>query len=93
MRDTGVRRVRSLVLGLSLVISIFILSFYLSEKHGIVNAQTKDSCVTDKCHSKMGKEKFVHGPAAVGDCMACHAGDAGKHRSSPASNKFAPIKM
>ena len=65
MRDTGVRRVRSLVLGLSLVISIFILSFYLSEKHGIVNAQTKDSCVTDKCHSKMGKEKFVHGPAAV----------------------------
>ena len=92
MRDTGVRRVRSLVLGLSLVISIFILSFYLSEKHGIVNAQTKDSCVTDKCHSKMGKEKFVHGPAAVGDCMACHTGDAGKHRSSPASNKFAPIK-
>lgn len=92
MGDSGVRRVGSFVLGLFSVIFVFILSFYLSERHSVVNAQTKDSCVTDKCHSKMGKDKFVHGPAAVGDCTACHKGDADKHKASPAKVKFAPIK-
>lgn len=46
--------------------------------------KSKDSCVTDKCHPKMGKDKFVHGPVAVGQCTACHI-PIDKH-------KFAPIK-
>lgn len=92
MGSTGIRRGGNLVLVLSLLIFASIFSLYLSKNHSIVNAQTKDSCVTDKCHSKMGKEKFVHGPAAVGDCIACHTGDAVRHKESPARNKFAPIK-
>lgn len=70
----------------------FILLYHFKEEKGVVNAQMRDSCVTDKCHSKMGKDKFVHGPAAVGDCIVCHKGDADKHKLSPAKNKFASIK-
>jgi predicted CXXCH cytochrome family protein len=47
-------------------------------------ADAADSCITNKCHSNMGKEKFVHGPVAVGNCTVCHR-EIGKH-------KFAPIK-
>lgn len=50
------------------------------------------ACVTDKCHSTIGKEKFVHGPVAVGDCASCHEGNAENHRSAPAKNKFNQIK-
>ncbi|TAN40675.1 MAG: hypothetical protein EPN22_17085 [Nitrospirae bacterium] len=42
-------------------------------------AQAKDSCVTDMCHSDMGREKFVHGPVAVGECTVCHK-KTGKHK-------------
>ena len=31
-----------------------------------------EGCVTDKCHSGMGKAKFVHGPVGVGQCTVCH---------------------
>jgi predicted CXXCH cytochrome family protein len=30
-----------------------------------------DSCVKN-CHNTMGKDKFVHGPVAVGECTMCH---------------------
>jgi len=30
------------------------------------------SCVTALCHETMGKERYVHGPVAAGDCVACH---------------------
>ena len=43
-----------------------------------------DSCVTDRCHKNMGKDQFVHGPVAVGNCTVCHKRE-GRH-------KFAPIK-
>ncbi|MBI3378341.1 MAG: cytochrome C [Nitrospirae bacterium] len=92
MGDMGVRWKRGFFFVFCLIISVFIFSYYLSGQQGTVNAQPKDSCVTDKCHSKMGKDKFVHGPVAVGECHVCHKGEADKHRSSPASNKFAPIK-
>ena len=49
-----------------------------------INAFAKESCVTDKCHSDKGKDKFVHGPVAVGECLACHK-KTGEH-------KFAPMK-
>lgn len=47
-------------------------------------ADARESCVTEKCHSNMGRGKYVHGPVAVGDCMMCHS-KTGQH-------KFAPIK-
>jgi predicted CXXCH cytochrome family protein len=49
-------------------------------------AQTanKESCITDTCHSSLGKEKFVHGPVATGDCAFCH--------KPLAKHKFEPIK-
>ncbi len=32
----------------------------------------KEGCVTGKCHSNMGTDKFIHGPTAAGDCLFCH---------------------
>ena len=42
-------------------------------------------CITDTCHSTIGKEKYVHGPVAVGECTACHE-KLGEHRFAPISN-------
>jgi predicted CXXCH cytochrome family protein len=62
------------------------LFFIFSEldlfKGKYANAQKLNSCVTDKCHSIMGKDKFVHGPIAVGDCLSCHKQTA-KHTFTP----------
>jgi predicted CXXCH cytochrome family protein len=33
------------------------------------------SCTTTDCHSSMGKDAFVHGPVATGDCTFCHKQD------------------
>lgn len=33
------------------------------------------SCGTAECHSSLGKDKFVHGPVASGDCIFCHKQD------------------
>ncbi len=30
------------------------------------------TCQTEGCHEDIGKEKYVHGPAAGGTCIACH---------------------
>jgi predicted CXXCH cytochrome family protein len=38
------------------------------------------SCVTGSCHGNMGKEKFVHGPVAVGQCVFCHNIVDNKHK-------------
>lgn len=43
------------------------------------SAKQKPACVTDSCHAKMGKDKFVHGPIAAGDCTFCHVPE-GKHK-------------
>jgi predicted CXXCH cytochrome family protein len=43
-----------------------------------VEAAKSPSCVTASCHDQMGKAKFVHGPAAVGECLYCHQ-QTGKH--------------
>ncbi|MCM2356834.1 MAG: cytochrome C [Geobacteraceae bacterium] len=45
-------------------------------------AKQKESCITEKCHTGMGKEKFVHGPVAVGECTACHR-QIKKHKFEP----------
>jgi len=49
---------------------------------GNVSAANNPTCVTNKCHSGMGKEKYVHGPAATGDCAFCHE-QTGKHDFKP----------
>jgi predicted CXXCH cytochrome family protein len=67
------------------ILSFFMLSYLLPEQKGLVNAQKSGSCVTGKCHSNMGKDKFVHGPIAVGDCMACHK-QSSKHTFTPITN-------
>lgn len=43
------------------------------------------SCVTNKCHSDIGKDKFVHGPVAVGACSVCHI-ETTKHKFKAIEN-------
>lgn len=63
---------------------LFVICCYALSDQSRVAYAAGDSCVTYQCHSRIGKDKFVHGPAAVGDCSGCHISQ-GKH-------KFAPIK-
>jgi len=44
-----------------------------------------DTCITETCHSTMGKDKFVHGPVAVGECTSCHS-PVSKHTFKPITN-------
>jgi predicted CXXCH cytochrome family protein len=76
-RNDSMRRPAFVVLMLSFV-------FFLYGTGRTPLAGAANSCVTDKCHSSMGKEKFIHGPVAVGNCSACHL--------SMGNHKFAPIK-
>jgi predicted CXXCH cytochrome family protein len=68
----------------AVAVSIFFIAFFICGIAHSKVAHAAQSCVTATCHSTMGKEKFVHGPVAVGNCSACHKTE-GKH-------KFAPIK-
>ncbi len=77
--------VRRTSLFLCLSVFVFVLFLSLRKRLDAAYAGTKESCITDKCHSRMGKEKFVHGPAAVGDCSACHKQE-GKHKFAPIAN-------
>lgn len=63
------------------VILFFIVSGCPSKEAAAVEGK---SCVTSKCHANMGKEKFVHGPASVGQCTVCH--------EQTADHKFKAIK-
>jgi len=78
-------RTKSLVLfsffPVAIVLLFFLVGGYASQS---AKAAEKESCVTSKCHSGMGKEKYVHGPVATGECTFCH--------QPTASHKFKPIK-
>jgi predicted CXXCH cytochrome family protein len=65
------------------VISFFLLTNILIPKD--VAAAENPSCVTAKCHTNMGKENYVHGPASVGQCTICHQPTA-KHEFKPITN-------
>ncbi|HWR59810.1 MAG TPA: cytochrome c3 family protein [Thermodesulfovibrionales bacterium] len=68
-----------------LIIFFSILGGVICERAALAQQKMKDAdCFASKCHDKMGKQKFVHGPVAVGDCKTCHV-PTDKH-------KFAPIK-
>ncbi|GBE34710.1 doubled CXXCH motif [bacterium BMS3Bbin06] len=84
MGNGRVRDFRSFALILVFFASVFIFFFYFAGRHGVADAKTTASCVTSKCHSKLGKDKFVHGPVAVGECKVCH--------KPIAKHKFKPIK-
>lgn len=45
-------------------------------------------CVTDKCHPKLGKDAYVHGPVAAGQCAICHQ-QANANHPSGGKNDFA----
>lgn len=54
------------------IVSAFLLEACAKEKAvGIVIASGQ-SCVSAECHPRMGKDKYVHGPVATGDCSFCH---------------------
>jgi predicted CXXCH cytochrome family protein len=83
-------KARGIRLKLTALISIFfagvtVLTSGVILKGSVVYAENQESCITDKCHSKMGKEKFVHGPVSVGDCASCHIKE-GKHKFRPVKN-------
>jgi predicted CXXCH cytochrome family protein len=40
------------------------------------------SCITANCHALIGKDKYLHGPVAVHDCLVCHK-ETGKHTFLP----------
>ena len=69
------------------VFALFLVIFLFASGMENKDAQAapKESCVTEKCHSRMGKDKFVHGPVATGDCGFCHKGE-GKHAFKPIKN-------
>jgi len=64
------------VVSFALFLCMAVLFVMTLERGAVAQPPAKDSCVTDKCHSKMGKDKFVHGPVAVGDCASCHVATA-----------------
>jgi len=85
MEKSRTRIYKTAVLILLLSATAFILSCYFAEQPGVAEARGKKktkTCVTSKCHSKMGKAKFVHGPVAVGACTLCHKPVA-KHKFKP----------
>jgi predicted CXXCH cytochrome family protein len=54
------------------LISVIIIFLLLAKMGGYCQDNNKPSCITAKCHANIGKAKFVHGPAAVGECVTCH---------------------
>ncbi len=48
-------------------------------------------CITSKCHTEIDKEKYVHGPIVVGECLICH-GESPKHGKNPEQYSFEIIK-
>lgn len=48
-------------------------------------AKAAEICATDECHANLGKEEFIHGPVASGDCALCHQ-QLKKHKFEPIVN-------
>lgn len=60
--------------GCSAIVVLLLAVFFVVQteaKSGFA-LKEKQSCITAECHFKMDKDKFVHGPAATGDCRFCH---------------------
>jgi predicted CXXCH cytochrome family protein len=48
-------------------------------------------CITSKCHTEIDKNKYVHGPIVVGECLLCH-GESPGHSKKPEQYSFKSIK-
>jgi predicted CXXCH cytochrome family protein len=48
-------------------------------------------CITSKCHAGIDKDRYVHGPVVVGECLMCHGKSPG-HGSDPEQYSFKMIK-
>lgn len=58
-----------------------------SEARSSFSLKEGQSCVTSDCHSKMGKDKYVHGPVATSNCTFCHKQDKKNlHEFKPITN-------
>lgn len=73
------QRHQGMVLGAvaAVVAAVAVLSFPMASDA----SSAQPGCVTAKCHATMGKDKYVHGPVAVGECTFCHQ-VAGEHKFS-----------
>jgi len=70
------------------IVSVLALEGYAAnDKSSAVSIKAGQSCVTSECHPTMGKDKFVHGPVASGDCIFCHKQDQkDQHTFQPIRN-------
>ena len=70
------------------IASLFALDAYAAkDKSSNVSIKAGESCATSECHPTMGKDKFVHGPVAAGDCSFCHKQDKkDQHVFQPINN-------
>jgi predicted CXXCH cytochrome family protein len=70
------------------IVSFFSLEAYAAkDKSSDVPIKAGQSCVSSECHPTMGKDKFVHGPVASGDCIFCHKQDKqDQHTFQPIKN-------
>ncbi len=77
---------KKLFFPLAVVIALFL--FPAPDREDLAFAagkEAKESCIAAKCHATMGKDKFVHGPVAVGECTSCHT-QISKHSFKPITN-------
>lgn len=76
-------------------VAIFITIIFSDRNTTYAQVQTPkkkaDTCITSKCHAKINKQKFVHGPVVVGECTVCH-GKSPKHKDKPKRYEFKEIK-
>ena len=70
---------------ISVVVAVFLFFIVFGCMSNDAAAAERKSCVTSKCHANMGKEKYVHGPASVGQCTICHVLTA-EHKFKPIEN-------
>ncbi|NTV50187.1 MAG: cytochrome C [Geobacteraceae bacterium] len=70
------------------VVMLFLTLYAIqSEAKSSFSLKEGKSCATSDCHSNMGKDKFVHGPVATGNCTFCHKQDKKNvHEFKPITN-------
>jgi predicted CXXCH cytochrome family protein len=77
------KNLRRAIFSLTFLISVSLVFLYASYgTDASAQMRSKESCVTKDCHQDKGKAKYVHGPAATGDCVFCHE-KTGKHEFKP----------
>lgn len=73
----GVALVAAIFIGASLIYMIWGGGEVQAQQTGVGQVarplqSPEKPCVDSQCHATMGKERYVHGPVAVGACTVCH---------------------